>query len=157
MLILKKSLLQLHIYLPDSDSQTNYSIKIVTRIQPDKNESLEGLYLSENTYCTQCEAEGFRRITYYLDRPDVLSKFTTTIIADQSKYPFLLSNGNLVESGVSKTEPHKHWVKWEDPFLKPSYLFALVAGKFNVLKDSFTTSPSNRKVLLEIYTDTNTM
>ncbi|MEH6466374.1 MAG: aminopeptidase N, partial [Porticoccus sp.] len=111
-------------------------------IRPRENTSLEGLFKSRTMYCTQCEAEGFRKITYYLDRPDVMSVFTTTIIADKSSSPVLLSNGNLVEAGELETgelEGQRHWATWHDPFKKPAYLFALVAGDLAVVEDSFTT------------------
>lgn len=123
---------------------------IETEISPALNTALEGLYLSDGAYCTQCEAEGFRRITYYLDRPDVLAKFTTKITADKKAFPYLLSNGNKV--GEGQLENGQHWVKWEDPFAKPCYLFALVAGDFDVLKDTFVTR-SNKEVALEIFVD----
>ena len=100
-------------------------LRIVTEISPETNTSLEGLYLSGGAYCTQCEAQGFRKITYYMDRPDVLSTFDVTIVADL-KYTHLLSNGNQVDTG--KTSDGRHFSKWQDPFKKPSYLFALVAG-----------------------------
>ncbi|OEE89170.1 aminopeptidase N [Enterovibrio norvegicus FF-162] len=129
---------------------TEFELLIETHIDPAANSSLEGLYLSDGAYCTQCEAEGFRRITYYLDRPDVLAKFTTKIAADKSAFPFLLSNGNKVGSG--ELESGRHWVQWEDPYAKPSYLFALVAGDFDRLADSFTTR-SGRDVALEIFVD----
>lgn len=125
-------------------------LTIVTKIFPQLNTALSGLYRSRDTFCTQCEAEGFRRITYYLDQPDILAKFTTTITADAKKYPYLLSNGNLAASGVA--ENGKHWVRWEDPFKKPSYLFALVAGDFDLLEGEFTTA-SNRKINLRIYVE----
>ncbi len=128
----------------------NFILKIINEIHPDKNTALEGLYQSGAALCTQCEAEGFRHITWYLDRPDVLARFTTTIIADRARYPFLLSNGNRLDSG--HLEDGRHWMKWEDPFPKPCYLFALVAGDFDVLRDSFTTR-SGRDVALEIYVD----
>ncbi|NRH22035.1 aminopeptidase N [Pantoea stewartii] len=131
--------------LPDS-----FTLKIVNDIHPDRNSALEGLYKSGEALCTQCEAEGFRHITWYLDRPDVLARFTTTIIADGNRYPFLLSNGNRIDSGHDKQG--RHWVKWQDPFPKPCYLFALVAGDFDVLRDSFTTR-SGRDVALEIFVD----
>ena len=117
---------------------------------PDKNKALEGLYASSAMLCTQCEAEGFRRISYFPDRPDVMSEFTVTLVADKAKYPVLLSNGNLVESGES--ENNKHWVKWHDPSLKPSYLFALVAGQLINKQDTFTTV-SGREVVLRIYVE----
>jgi aminopeptidase N len=124
-------------------------IEIVTRIQPQNNTQLSGLYKSSGNFCTQCEAQGFRRITYFLDRPDVLSRYTTTITADKARYPVLLSNGNLVEE--RDLEGGRHLAVWEDPFLKPSYLFALVAGDLAHIEDHFTTS-SGRDVTLRIYT-----
>lgn len=131
--------------LPDS-----FTLKIINDIHPDQNTALEGLYKSGEALCTQCEAEGFRHITWYLDRPDVLARFTTTIYADGERYPFLLSNGNRIDSG--RDAQGRSWVKWEDPFPKPCYLFALVAGDFDVLRDSFTTR-SGRDVALEIFVD----
>ena len=130
--------------LPDS-----CQLSIVTEISPETNTSLEGLYLSGGAYCTQCEAQGFRKITYYMDRPDVLATFDVTIIADK-KYLQLLSNGNQVDSG--ETSDGRHFVKWQDPFKKPSYLFALVAGDFDVLKDTYTTK-SGRDVELALFVD----
>ncbi|MCE0492558.1 aminopeptidase N [Vibrio salinus] len=127
-----------------------FELSIVTTIDPLNNTALEGLYISDGAFCTQCEAEGFRRITYYLDRPDVLARFITTIIADKTRYPYLLSNGNMVEKG--QTDDGKHWVTWKDPHPKPAYLFALVAGDFDVLRDQFTTR-SGRDVALEIFVD----
>ncbi len=135
----------LTISIPDSCILT-----CVTRIKPQENTSLEGLYKSSGMYCTQCEAEGFRKITYYLDRPDVMSVFTTTIVAEQSNYPILLSNGNLVEEGTQSDG--RHWAKWEDPFKKPAYLFALVAGKLEFIEDKFTTC-SGRTVTLRIFVE----
>ncbi|HEB0978443.1 TPA: aminopeptidase N, partial [Yersinia enterocolitica] len=111
----------------------HFTLTIVNDIHPATNSALEGLYLSGEALCTQCEAEGFRHITYYLDRPDVLARFTTRIVADKALYPYLLSNGNRVGQGV--LDDGRHWVKWEDPFPKPCYLFALVAGDFDVLRD----------------------
>ncbi|MGQ3903333.1 aminopeptidase N [Mixta calida] len=131
--------------LPD-----NFTLTIVNDIHPDANTALEGLYQSGDALCTQCEAEGFRHITWYLDRPDVLARFTTTLIADRARYPFLLSNGNRLEAG--QMDDGRHWIKWQDPFPKPCYLFALVAGDFDILRDSFTTR-SGRDVALEIYVD----
>ncbi|HDS8357345.1 TPA: aminopeptidase N [Serratia liquefaciens] len=127
-----------------------FTMTIVNDIHPAKNTALEGLYLSGEALCTQCEAEGFRHITYYLDRPDVLARFTTRIVADKARYPFLLSNGNRV--GQGELEDGRHWVQWQDPFPKPCYLFALVAGDFDVLRDSFTTR-SGREVALELFVD----
>lgn len=103
-----------------------FTLRIVNEISPEKNTALEGLYVSGDALCTQCEAEGFRHITYYQDRPDVLARYTTTITADKQRYPYLLSNGNRIAEGT--LDDGRHWVKWQDPFPKPSYLFALVAG-----------------------------
>ena len=123
-------------------------------IDPIKNTSLEGLYQSSGNFCTQCEAEGFRKITYYLDRPDVMAIFTTTIIADKEKYPVLLSNGNPIESG--ETDNGQHWVTWKDPFKKPCYLFALVAGDLSCIEDSFTTI-SGREIKLQIFVEAHNL
>lgn len=123
-----------------------------TRIEPQNNTALEGLYKSKKMFCTQCEAEGFRRITYYLDRPDVMSVFTTTVAADKAKYPVLLSNGNNIASGDVDGAPERHWVTWEDPFKKPSYLFALVAGDLLSLDDTFVTC-SDREIELRIFVE----
>jgi aminopeptidase N len=124
------------------------NLEIETIIKPQENTSLEGLYKSSGNYCTQCEAEGFRKITYYLDRPDVMALFTTTIVANKEKYPVLLSNGNPVEQG--DYEDGRHWAKWDDPFKKPCYLFALVAGDLGFIEDTYKTI-SGREVLLRIY------
>lgn len=126
-----------------------FVLKTIVEIHPQTNTELCGLYRSKQIFCTQCEAQGFRRITYYLDRPDVMAKFTTTIYADKRHYPVLLSNGNLVEQGQEGQS--RHWAKWEDPFLKPCYLFALVAGDLVSMTDHFVTQ-SNRLVKLQIYT-----
>lgn len=127
-----------------------FTLSIETEINPAANSALEGLYQSGDALCTQCEAEGFRHITYYLDRPDVLAKFTTRISADKSRYPYLLSNGNRIAQG--DLDDGRHWIEWQDPFPKPCYLFALVAGDFDVLQDRFTTC-SGRDVALELYVD----
>ncbi len=119
-------------------------------IQPQENTRLSGLYKSRNNFCTQCEAHGFRRITYYLDRPDVMARFTTTITADKERYPILLSNGNLIEQ--KDLAHNRHWVHWEDPSLKPAYLFALVAGDFDLLEDQFITQ-SERPIALKMYVE----
>ncbi len=119
-------------------------------INPDQNTSLEGLYKSDGMYCTQCEAEGFRKITWYLDRPDVMSEFTTTVVADKTKYPVLLSNGNPIERG--ELQDDRHFVTWNDPFKKPSYLFALVAGDLEYIEDNYTTM-SGRKIALRIFVE----
>ncbi|KAK2385136.1 Peptidase M1 family protein [Trifolium repens] len=126
-----------------------YDLEIVTEILPQKNTSLEGLYKSSGNFCTQCEAEGFRKITYYQDRPDIMAKYTVRIEADKSLYPVLLSNGNL--AGQGDLEGGKHYAVWEDPFKKPCYLFALVAGQLESRDDTFTTR-SGRKVALRIWT-----
>ncbi|EDU58601.1 aminopeptidase N [Providencia stuartii] len=127
-----------------------FTLRIVNEISPEKNTALEGLYVSGDALCTQCEAEGFRHITYYQDRPDVLARYTTTITADKQRYPYLLSNGNRIAEGT--LDDGRHWVKWQDPFPKPSYLFALVAGDFDVLRDTFVTR-TGREVALELFVD----
>jgi len=127
-----------------------FELEIETLIHPDQNTALEGLYHSGSLLCTQCEAEGFRRITYYPDRPDVMAVFTVSIVADKADWPIMLSNGNLEQQGQS--EAGRHWVRWHDPHPKPSYLFALVAGDLHRQQDSFTTA-SGRPVALEIYVD----
>ncbi|MQC32114.1 aminopeptidase N [Vibrio parahaemolyticus] len=133
-----------------SDLPAEFELEIITKIDPEANTALEGLYKSGGAFCTQCEAEGFRRITYYLDRPDVLAKYTTKSIADKATYPYLLSNGNRIAQG--EAENGRHWVQWQDPHPKPAYLFALVAGDFDVLRDKYTTM-SGRNVDLEIFVD----
>lgn len=129
---------------------SEFTLTIVNEIKPIDNTALEGLYVSGEALCTQCEAEGFRHITYYLDRPDVLARFTTRITANKNSYPYLLSNGNRIAQG--DLENNQHWVQWQDPFPKPCYLFALVAGDFDILRDQFITK-SQRKIDLEIYVD----
>ena len=131
-------------------ADADFLLEIVTELNPVENTALEGLFKSGDAYCTQCEAEGFRRISYYLDRPDVMATFTTKVIADKAKFPYLLSNGNKVAAGDLANG--QHFVQWHDPFPKPSYLFALVAGDFDVLTDSFRTC-SARDVALEIFVD----
>ncbi len=127
-----------------------FTLEIENFCNPEANKALTGLYRSQGIYCTQCEAEGFRRITYYLDRPDVLAKFRVRIEGDKKEAPVLLSNGNLIDSGEAGNG--KHFALWEDPFPKPSYLFALVAGKLGMVRDSFFTR-SQRKVDLRIYVE----
>jgi len=127
-----------------------FSITTIVKNFPDKNKALEGLYASSAMLCTQCEAEGFRRISYFPDRPDVMSEFTVTLVGDKDKYPILLSNGNLIDSGDS--DNGQHWAKWHDPSLKPCYLFALVAGQLVYKQASFTTQ-SGREVDLRIYVE----
>ncbi len=131
--------------LPDA-----FTLHTVVRIDPDKNTRLSGLYRSKDGYFTQCEAQGFRRITWFLDRPDVMSTFTVTLHADKTQFPILLANGNPVASGDEADG--RHWAKWEDPFKKPAYLFAIVAGKLDVLRDTFK-SASGREVKLAIYVE----
>ncbi|KJU78167.1 aminopeptidase N [Ectopseudomonas oleovorans] len=131
-------------------TQERFVVDSSVRIHPESNTALEGLYKSGTMFCTQCEAEGFRKITFYLDRPDVMSKFTTTVSAEQHAYPVLLSNGNPIASGSE--EGGRHWATWEDPFKKPAYLFALVAGDLWCVEDSFTTM-SSREVALRIYVE----
>ena len=124
------------------------TVDIVTRVNPQANTELSGLYLSGGMLCTQCEAEGFRRITYFPDRPDVLARYTVTLVADRAAFPVLLSNGNPVDAGESLGG--RHWAKWDDPWPKPAYLFALVAGDLKPVTDAFTTR-SGRAVDLAIW------
>ncbi len=126
-----------------------FTLTLVTEIAPQDNTALEGLYLSDGAYCTQCEAEGFRRITYFLDRPDIMARYRTTIIAD-AKIPYLLSNGNKIDGG--QLTDGRHFATWQDPFPKPCYLFALVAGDFDCLSDQFETQ-SGKQVALELYVE----
>ena len=125
-------------------------LEIETHIRPAKNTSLMGLYVSGGNFFTQCEAEGFRKITFFPDRPDVMTKFTVMLRADKKKYPVLLSNGNLIEKG--NLGDGRHYAKWEDPFRKPSYLFALVAGKFVCREEKFRVK-SGREVLLQVWVE----
>ncbi len=128
----------------------SFTFETRVRIDPQQNTKLMGLYASKDGYFTQCEAEGFRRITFFPDRPDVMARYTTTIHADKIRFPVLLSNGNLVDEG---DEPGgRHWARWEDPFPKPSYLFAMVAGKLDRRDDTFTTR-SGRAVTLSIFVE----
>ena len=127
-----------------------FTLDTSVKIHPETNTALEGLYKSGGMFCTQCEAEGFRKITYYLDRPDVMSTFTTTVIAEQHRYPVLLSNGNPIGSGPQQDGRHR--ATWEDPFKKPAYLFALVAGDLWCVEDTFTRQ-SGRDVTLRIYVE----
>ena len=141
---LTNNLLQLHNLPLQSQVKTQVAIK------PQANTSMMGLYRSRTMYCTQCEAEGFRRITYYPDRPDIMSVFTVQIIADKAAYPVLLSNGNAIARG--DLDNGRHFVTWHDPFKKPSHLFALVAGTLEVVEDSFTTM-SGRQIPLQIFVE----
>jgi aminopeptidase N len=128
-----------------------FTLECRTRIHPQDNTALEGLYLSGGMYCTQCEAEGFRRITFYMDRPDVMSVFTTTLEADRARFPVLLSNGNPLASGEG-AKPGRHWVTWQDPFPKPAYLFALVAGDLQHIERPYRTA-SGRDVSLRLFAE----
>ena len=123
-------------------------LEIFTTCAPVKNTQLSGLYVSNDTFFTQCEAEGFRRITYFLDRPDVMAMYTVTLRANKAQYPVLLSNGNLVDSGP--LDDGRHFAKWVDPHKKPSYLFALVAGKL-VAREQQIKSRAGNNHLLQVY------
>jgi aminopeptidase N len=144
-------------YLLDGESlsllrppATTFTLEVTTRINPAANSALEGLYLSGRILATQCEAEGFRRITYFPDRPDVLTLFTTRLEADRDRFPVLLSNGNLIEAG--DLAPGRHYAVWHDPFPKPCYLFALVAGDLRVVAGQFVTM-SGRKVECQVWVE----
>ncbi|AFL72781.1 aminopeptidase N [Thiocystis violascens] len=143
-------------YRVDAESLTllrvpdRFGLMTRVRIHPSLNTALEGLYQSGDMLCTQCEAEGFRRITYFLDRPDVMACYGTTLVADRRRFPVLLSNGNRVES--RDLPDGRHLVRWEDPFPKPSYLFALIAGDLSAVEDGYTTA-SGRAVELKIYVE----
>ena len=137
-----------HLHLSDLPDQ--FLLQTEVKIFPHQNTALEGLYQSGAFFLTQCEAEGFRKITYYLDRPDVLAPFTVTIVADRNKYPVLLSNGNALMQG--QLSGGKHYAKWQDPHPKPSYLFALVAGDLAYVEDHYRTS-EGRDVQLRVYTE----
>ncbi len=131
-----------------ADVPDAFTIETQVRISPRENTALEGLFMAGDTFCTQCEAEGFRRVTYYPDRPDVMAMFKVTVVANEERCPVLLSNGNLIAEGAY--DDGRHWAKYEDPFKKPSYLFALVAGNLLCQSDTFTTA-SGRRVELGIY------
>ncbi|MDZ7595425.1 MAG: aminopeptidase N, partial [Thiobacillus sp.] len=133
--------------LPDA-----FVLETVVRIEPDANTQLSGLYRSKDGYFSQCEAQGFRRITFFPDRPDVMARFTCIVEAERERFPQLLSNGNLVASGPCEDDASRHWARWEDPFPKPAYLFALVAAKLDMLEDEFVTG-SGRTVRLAIYVE----
>ncbi len=133
-----------------ADVPAAFTLRTVVRIQPDQNTRLSGLYRSKDGYFTQCEAQGFRRITWFLDRPDVMSTYTVTLHADKASLPVLLANGNPVAAGDEAGG--RHWATWDDPFKKPAYLFAVVAGKLDVLRDTFRTA-SGRTVQLAIYVE----
>lgn len=148
--------LNAHEYRADQENLTilntldQFELTTVVRIHPQNNTRLEGLYKSSGNFCTQCEAEGFRRITYFLDRPDIMATYDVIIRADKKRYPYLLSNGNRV--ALRQLNDGRHEAQWHDPFKKPCYLFALVAGDLDRLHDSFVTA-SGRHVALEIYVD----
>src|SRR5881227_3801895 len=125
------------------DLPDRFTLETVSRIVPQKNTKLEGLYATKNGFVTQCEAEGFRRITWFLDRPDVMATYTTTIHADKKRYPVLLSNGNLAGSGDEANS--RHWARFHDPFPKPSYLFAMVAADLDHIGDRITTRSGKEK------------
>ncbi len=154
--ILNDKLLASDQYLVDQEGlvienpPARFKLEIVTAVNPKSNTSLEGLYASGSMLCTQCEAHGFSRITYFLDRPDILTRFTTTIEASQKEYPVLLSNGNLIEKGT--LPDNRHFAVWQDPFKKPAYLFALVAGRLTTLEDSFTTL-SGREIAIHFHVE----
>ncbi len=127
-----------------------FEVETRVRLDPFRNTKLMGFFQSKDGLFTQCEAEGFRRITWFPDRPDVMARYAVSLNADKSRYPQLLANGNLVAQGE---EPGgRHWARWEDPFPKPCYLFAMVAARLDVLEDRFTTA-SGREALLQVYVE----
>ncbi|KAL8450836.1 hypothetical protein Emed_002293 [Eimeria media] len=144
-LMIRKSL------LPAKDN-VPFVVKTMVLIKPKSNLKLKGLYVSKDTLVTQCEAEGFRRITYYLDRPDVLARFRVRLEADQEKYPVLLSNGNKIEEGPIPDSTGRHFAVYEDPFLKPSYLFAILAGRLASIDGYFATK-SGKNVKINLYSE----
>ena len=119
-----------------------FVLTVETELYPQNNTALDGLYRSSGNFCTQCEAEGFRKITYFLDRPDVLARYEVTITAEQERYPVLLANGNRVETGVLPAG--RHYARWQDPFPKPSYLFAMAAGNLVKIADTLSPAPAVR-------------
>ena len=134
-------------------ADTAIELETVVEVHPDKNLALSGLYKSgDNLLCTQCEAMGFRRIAFHQDRPDILTKYKVYLEADKEKFPVLLSNGNQISTGILATDSSKHFAIWEDPFPKPSYLFALVAGNLESIHDTYVTT-SGRSVRLGIYSE----
>ncbi len=144
------SLSREHLTINTVPQDKTFTLIIENLINPKANTALEGLYLSNDMLCTQCEAEGFRKITYFLDRPDIMTHFTTTLTGDKQRYPVLLSNGNKVAQG--NLPDNRHWVTWDDPFNKPCYLFALVAGQLECLSDHFITQ-SGREISLQIFVE----
>ena len=129
--------------LPES-----FELEVVNTLSPENNQDLQGMFVSSDSICTQCEAEGFRRITFFPDRPDVMTRFNVIVRADKQRYPVLLSNGNLI--GASDLGDGRHQTQWEDPFPKPCYLFAVVAGELDYLQEVHTTS-SGRRVPVRVY------
>ena len=129
-----------------------FELEIKNKISPKENTSLMGLYESNGILCTQCEAQGFRNITFFPDRPDILARYTVKLIADKKKFPVLLSNGNLINAG--ETDDGRHWVRWDDPYPKPSYVFAIVAGDLDYIEDCYQTVSGN-PVILRIYAKTS--
>lgn len=134
-----------------NDVPDAFKLKINTHLNPKANKSLDGLYITNGVLCTLCEAESFRKLTYFIDRPDVLSSYKTTLVADQKKYPVLLSNGNLESFG--KLKNGQHWATWNDPIKKPSYLFVIVAGKFDIVEDVYHSKKSNRDIKIQLYVE----
>ena len=132
--------------------EQSFTLETEVELNPSQNLALSGLYSSGSMLCTQCEAMGFRRITYHLDRPDILTRYTVRLEANKSRFPILLSNGNKLESGVSEDNPENHYVIWNDPFPKPSYLFALVAGDLGSIHDTYETK-EGLEVALGIYSE----
>jgi len=132
--------------------EQSFTLETEVELNPSQNLALSGLYSSGSMLCTQCEAMGFRRITYHLDRPDILTRYTVRLEANKSRFPILLSNGNKLESGVSEENPENHYVIWNDPFPKPSYLFALVAGDLGSIHDTYETK-EGLEVALGIYSE----
>ncbi|MBC7457816.1 MAG: aminopeptidase N, partial [Bdellovibrionaceae bacterium] len=135
-------------YLTIFKTPAQFTLNIEVEVNPETNKSCEGLYLSSGIFCTQCEAESFRKITYFLDRPDMMTIYTVEIEADEKKYPLLLSNGDCLEK--KSLGNGRHYAKWNDPHKKPSYLFALVAGEMGVVTDIYKTT-SGREVKLEVF------
>ena len=140
---------ELHLKVP-TEKQNAFVLEVATKSNPHDNKSMEGLYCSRGMFCTQMEAQGFRKVTYFQDRPDVLGTYTTRVESDRTKNPLLLSNGNLVEQG--DLDNGRHYAVWKDPHRKPCYLFALVAGDLGVAEDVFTTA-SGREVKLQIFVE----
>ena len=131
-------------------TQESFTLTIQSECAPQANTALEGLYFAADAYCTQCEAEGFRRITYFMDRPDVMAEYSVTITANKAQFPYLLSNGNKTHEFDNPDGTHS--VTWHDPHPKPCYLFALVAGDFDLLEGSYTTQEA-RDVVLQMFVE----